>query len=74
MNCPECQSSKLNIYDSRHIGDHVVRKRKCMACDERFYTIESYMSAEELEAIEAIRREQHDTGSETQETSEENIG
>lgn len=71
MNCPECQSSKLNIYDSRHIGEHVVRKRKCLACDERFYTIESYMSAEELEAIEAIRRGQHDARSEAQETSEE---
>jgi hypothetical protein len=32
------------------------------------------MSAEELEAIEAIKRGQHDTGSESQETSEEHIG
>jgi transcriptional regulator NrdR family protein len=55
MNCPECESSKLNIYDSRHIGNHVVRKRKCLACDERFYTLESYMSEEELAEIESIR-------------------
>jgi transcriptional regulator NrdR family protein len=74
MNCADCGSSRLATYDTRHVGDHVVRKRKCLACGERFYTIESYMTEEELEAIEAIRREQHDTGSESQETSEENIG
>lgn len=57
MNCPECESSKLNIYDSRHVGNYVVRKRRCVACDERFYTLESYMSQEELDEIENIKRE-----------------
>lgn len=58
MKCPECDHEKLLTYDSRRIGNHVVRKRKCVACDERFYTLESYMSEEELAEIEAIRKEQ----------------
>lgn len=58
MNCADCGSSKLSIYDSRHIGSHVVRKRKCLSCEEKFYTIESYMSEEELAEIEAIKKEQ----------------
>lgn len=57
MNCADCGSSRLHIYDSRHIGDHVVRKRKCLACEEKFYTIESYMTEEELEVIENLKRE-----------------
>jgi len=56
MNCSECQSSRLNIYDSRHIGDYVVRKRKCLDCDEKFYTIESYLTEEQLEEIEKLKR------------------
>jgi hypothetical protein len=35
----------------------VVRKRKCLACDERFFTVESYMTEEELADIEAIKKE-----------------
>ena len=57
MNCPECQSSDLKIYDSRHIGDYVVRKRECLSCNEKFYTIETYMSEEDLLEIEAIKKE-----------------
>lgn len=57
MNCADCGNSKLAIYDTRHIGDYVVRKRKCLKCDEKFYTIESYMSEEELATIEEIKRE-----------------
>jgi hypothetical protein len=34
----------------------VVRKRKCLACDERFYTLEQYMSEDELEEIQEMRR------------------
>ena len=57
MNCAECGSNRLHIYDSRHVGDYVVRKRKCLACEEKFYTIESYMTEEELEMIENLKKE-----------------
>jgi len=57
MNCEECGSSRLHIYDSRHVGDYVVRKRKCLACEDKFYTIESYMTKEELEMIENLKKE-----------------
>ena len=55
--CADCGSPKLAIYDSRHIGNYVVRKRKCLSCEEKFYTIETYMSEEELLEIEAIKKE-----------------
>jgi len=74
MNCADCGSSRLAIYDSRHIGDHVVRKRKCLACEERFYTIESYMTEEELANIENMRRLRYDTGSESETASTEDAG
>lgn len=74
MNCADCGSTRLHIYDSRHIGDHVVRKRKCLACEERFYTIESYMTEEELANIENMRRLRYDTGSEGQTESTEDAG
>lgn len=74
MNCADCGSTRLHIYDSRHIGDHVVRKRKCLACEERFYTIESYMTEEELANIESLRKSHYDIGSEGQTESTEDAG
>jgi transcriptional regulator NrdR family protein len=62
MNCADCGNSKLAIYDTRHVGNHVVRKRKCLKCDEKFYTIESYMTEEELATIEEIKREKNHNG------------
>lgn len=56
MKCPACDSTKIHTYDSRRVKDRVVRKRKCMVCDERFYTLEQYMSEEELEEIQQLRR------------------
>jgi hypothetical protein len=56
MKCPACDSTKIHTYDSRRIEDRVVRKRKCLICDERFYTLEQYMSEEELEEIQQLRR------------------
>lgn len=56
MKCPACDSTKIHTYDSRRIEDRVVRKRKCLVCDERFYTLEQYMSEEELEEIQQLRR------------------
>ena len=74
MKCPHCSSNKLQTYDSRKVADYVVRKRKCITCDERFYTIESYMSEEELEDIENLRRTARDPRSESQSQSTEDIG
>ncbi len=74
MNCAGCGSPRLATYDSRHIGEHVVRKRKCLACEERFYTIESYMTEEELANIENMRRLRYDTGSEGQTERAESAG
>ena len=56
MKCPACDSLKIHTYDSRRVEDKVVRKRKCLVCDERFYTLEQYMSEEELEEIQQLRR------------------
>ncbi len=74
MNCADCGSPRLATYDSRHIGEHVVRKRKCLACEERFYTIESYMTEEELANIENLRKLRYDTGSESETESTEDAG
>lgn len=57
LNCSECQSNRLNIYDSRHVFDYVIRKRKCLSCDHRFYTVETYLTEEELLDIEAMKKE-----------------
>ncbi len=51
MNCPNCNHRKLTIYDSRHTQETVMRKRRCLACEYRFYTVENYMSEEELEVL-----------------------
>jgi transcriptional regulator NrdR family protein len=56
MHCPSCRNTKIATYDTRRIEDMVVRKRKCLACDERFYTLERYMSEEELEEVQELRR------------------
>ena len=57
MICADCNSPKLAVYDTRHVGNYVVRKRKCLSCEEKFYTVETYMSEEELLEIEAIKKE-----------------
>jgi hypothetical protein len=56
MQCPSCRNTKIHTYDTRRVEDKVVRKRKCTVCDERFYTLEQYMSEDELEEIQEIRR------------------
>ena len=58
MQCPSCRNTKIATYDTRRIEDMVVRKRKCLACDERFYTLEQYMSEEELEEVQELKRKQ----------------
>ena len=73
MQCPSCRNTKIATYDTRRIEDMVVRKRKCLACDERFYTLEQYMSEEELEEVQELRRKQQldDPRSESQSKSKE---
>lgn len=58
MKCPACDSTKIHTYDTRRVEDKVVRKRRCTECDERFYTLEQYMSEEELEEVQELRRKQ----------------
>lgn len=74
MNCADCGSTRLATYDTRHVGDYVVRKRKCLACEERFYTIESYMTEEELANIENLRRLRYDARGESETESTESAG
>jgi hypothetical protein len=56
MKCPACDSTKIITYDTRRVEEKVVRKRRCTGCSERFYTLEQYMSEDELEEIQEIRR------------------
>jgi len=39
MTCPKCEG-KLTVVDSRSDCDAVYRKRRCLACNYRFYTEE----------------------------------
>lgn len=68
MKCPACDSAKIHTYDTRRIEDKVVRKRRCLECEDRFYTLEQYMSEDELEEIQELRRKQihHDPRGESQ--------
>ena len=58
MQCPSCSSTKILTYDTRRVEDKVVRKRRCTNCEERFYTLEQYMSEEELEEVQELKRKQ----------------
>jgi len=51
MKCPACDSTKIHTYDTRRVEDKVVRKRKCTNCNE-------YMSEDELEEVQELRRKQ----------------
>lgn len=73
MKCTDCGSIKVITYDTRRVEDKVVRKRRCTDCDTRFYTLEQYMSEDELEEIQELRRKQtvYDPRSESQSEGEE---
>ena len=73
MKCTDCGSVKVITYDTRRVEDKVVRKRRCTDCDTRFYTLEQYMSEDELEEIQELRRKQinYDPRSESQSEGEE---
>lgn len=41
MRCPECNSSRLEVVSTNSATDgRVVRRRHCLICSHRFYTIQ----------------------------------
>lgn len=40
MKCPMCGSDNIRTADSRSDLDSVVRRKKCLVCNHRWYTIE----------------------------------
>ena len=47
MKCPECDSKKLKITDSRPVEAATRRKRLCEECGHRWHTFEFTMTQEE---------------------------
>jgi transcriptional regulator NrdR family protein len=52
MNCPECGSDRLQVADKRIRNGLIQRRRKCLACDHRFNTVEITMDL--YEAVVAV--------------------
>lgn len=73
MKCPACDSTKIHTYDTRRIEDKVVRKRRCTNCEDRFYTLEQYMSEDELEEVQQLKKKiiAYDPRSESKSEGEE---
>ena len=40
MKCPVCGSDNITTVDSRSDHDNIVRRKKCLACNHRWSTIE----------------------------------
>lgn len=59
MLCPMCEHAVLHTYDSRKILEGVLRKRKCLGCDFRFFTYERPMSEDEYEDLQLRLKEHH---------------
>lgn len=56
MNCPKCDAD-ARCYDSRPTGRMRRRRYQCMACGERFSTIEQVMTLTQGEsAAETLQR------------------
>jgi transcriptional regulator NrdR family protein len=45
MNCPYCGSNQVKVDDSRSNGKTVMRRRKCITCNQLFKTRELYETA-----------------------------
>jgi transcriptional repressor NrdR len=62
MNCPFCNSDDTKVTDSRPDSDGIRRRRECLACGQRFSTIERV----ELGGVSLVkkdgRREEFDRG------------
>jgi len=39
MTCPVC-GEKTSVAETKNLGDHVIRRRRCTVCDYDFYTEE----------------------------------
>lgn len=42
MNCPYCGSNQVKVDDSRDKGEIVMRRRRCLSCNQIFKTREMY--------------------------------
>lgn len=72
MLCPVCEHAGLHTYDSRKVLEGVLRKRKCLDCDFRFFTFERPMSEDEYDDLQLRLKEQHyDTRSQGETEREE---
>lgn len=56
MNCPECKANASKIIDSVNAVNMVHRRRKCLACDHRWDSIEFPVSRvkQGLYAVEGV--------------------
>lgn len=53
MRCPFCQHRDSRVTDSRAVDDGIRRRRECVACGERFSTIETV----QLAALQIVKRD-----------------
>jgi len=57
MRCPECSSSRLTVVSTSSCADgRVVRRRQCLICDHRFYTIQQLEVLLPKEAFRWVER------------------
>lgn len=42
MNCPRCNSDTQKVIDSRHDGNVINRRRKCLKCGHKWSTMEAH--------------------------------
>ena len=57
MRCPYCEFDNTKVTDSRDSDDGIRRRRECLACGQRFTTIERIAAGELLVAKKDGRRE-----------------
>lgn len=54
MKCPQCESTKLAVIDSRTHEDYIRRRRKCIDCLYRFTTREFIIGSPDFAGLEEI--------------------
>jgi transcriptional regulator NrdR family protein len=70
--CPECEHTVVHTYDTRKLGGGVLRKRKCLSCDFRFYTYELPLSEEQYDELQLrLKETRRDAGSQSETEREE---
>ncbi len=55
MRCPECQSDRVRVLDSRAAPGGVRRRRQCRVCRYRWSTIETTIHESAADVMDAIR-------------------